>query len=1063
MKLFFSFTIIFIVTLTIVQCKPSLYYRDYYNINNRFNDDLLQTKDTCGYESCPIPKSNMLNLHLVAHTHDDVGWLKTVDQYYYGSRTQIQKAGVQYIIDSVINALLRDKNKKFIYVETAFLWKWWKEQTDDRRHQVKQLINNGQLEIIGGAWSMNDEAASHYHSIVDQFTWGFRRLNDTFGKCAHPKVGWQIDPFGHSREMASIFAQLGFDGLFIGRLDYQDKSKRLLEKTPEMIWRGSPNLGAASDLFTGVLFNNYGPPPGFCFDVLCSDDPIIDDVNSPDFNADKRIKEFIDYANDQAKHYKTNNIILTMGGDFTYQDAHMYYKNLDKLISHINALQKTGSNVNAFYSTPSCYLKSLNDANETWPTKTDDFFPYASDPHAFWTGYFTSRPTTKFFERQGNNLLQVCKQLATLTQNKDEVNPPDELKGLIALREAMGVMQHHDAITGTEKQHVTHDYVRLLTQAVNQCNDIVTDSLNKLLTSKSNSKQKLSLTQCALNISQCDVSERSEKFATVIYNPSSQSIDKYIRVPIVGKVNYSVKDPNGNNVETQVVPLPSGVLNLPGRFSLATQELVFLASNIPPFGYKTYYIQIEKIRSSHKSQRSFDKFMGNKEIKLSLNNGQITKIKTSETESKNFSQSYMYYEGAIGNNEVFENRSSGAYIFRPNNSAQSLDILEATLYKGPLVEELHQVINSWISNVVRVYQNTKHVEFDWVIGPIPINDGKGKEVISKFKTDLDTKGVFYTDSNGRELLRRQRNKRDTWDVQLLELIAGNYYPVTSRIVLTENKTNYRFTVVNDRAQGGSSIDDGDVELMIHRRLLHDDAFGVGEALNETEFDGKGLVVRGTHYVLSGQDSSITRAAEDRQFAAQNILAPIIYFANLDSVTREQFEENILRQFNGLSEEESSLPPNVQILTLEPWKNGTVLLRLEHILEKDEDPILSKPSCINIQDLFKTFKVVDVQETALGANQLLSEVNRLKWKSTFNDTLENNNENTFYNIGKEYTKFDATYNLDILNWKKLISTNQLDELLLSVNRNYKCTDSNSIFEITLEPMQIRTLILTVELK
>lgn len=63
------------------------------------------------------------------------------------------------------------------------------------------------------------------------------------------------------------------------------------------------------------------------------------------------------------------------------------------------------------YSTPSCYLKSLHDAGLKWTSKNDDFFPYSSDPHAFWTGYFTSRPTLKRFERVGNHFLHVSKSI----------------------------------------------------------------------------------------------------------------------------------------------------------------------------------------------------------------------------------------------------------------------------------------------------------------------------------------------------------------------------------------------------------------------------------------------------------------------------------------------------------------------------------------------------------------------------------------------------------------------------------------------------------------------------
>lgn len=61
-----------------------------------------------------------------------------------------------------------------MYVETAFFWKWWLRQNDNMRNKVKNLVNEGRLEFVGGGWSMHDEAATHYQSIVDQMSWGFK-------------------------------------------------------------------------------------------------------------------------------------------------------------------------------------------------------------------------------------------------------------------------------------------------------------------------------------------------------------------------------------------------------------------------------------------------------------------------------------------------------------------------------------------------------------------------------------------------------------------------------------------------------------------------------------------------------------------------------------------------------------------------------------------------------------------------------------------------------------------------------------------------------------------------
>ena len=45
------------------------------------------------------------------------------------------------------------------------------------------------------------------------------------------------------------------------------------------------------------------------------------------------------------------------------------------------------------HHTPSRYLDVVNQAGLSWSVKEDDFFPYADNPHAYWTGrttYFNS-------------------------------------------------------------------------------------------------------------------------------------------------------------------------------------------------------------------------------------------------------------------------------------------------------------------------------------------------------------------------------------------------------------------------------------------------------------------------------------------------------------------------------------------------------------------------------------------------------------------------------------------------------------------------------------------------
>ena len=267
--------------------------------------------------------NQVLNIHIVPHTHDDVGWLKTVEQCFFGYNQSLGKSSVQSILDSVVAALLENPTRTFTYVEQKFFTMWWQRQANATKESVRSLVANNQLTFVNGGWCMHDEATTHYIGMIDQTTLGHTFLKKELGVI--PRVGWQLDPFGHSATQASMMtSKMGFDALFFGRIDYQDLRLRQLEQECEGLWNASTSLDDTT-IFWGLTGSNsgmYGAPSGFCFDYYCKD-PKLTEMNSTTLR--QTIHQFLRLIRIQSDQTKSSHIMLTMGEDFQVSNVFVVF------------------------------------------------------------------------------------------------------------------------------------------------------------------------------------------------------------------------------------------------------------------------------------------------------------------------------------------------------------------------------------------------------------------------------------------------------------------------------------------------------------------------------------------------------------------------------------------------------------------------------------------------------------------------------------------------------------------------------------------------------------------
>ncbi|CAM6054442.1 unnamed protein product, partial [Sphagnum tenellum] len=863
-------------------------------------------------------------------------------------------------------------DRKFVEVEMAFFWMWWNQATGPQRESIKKFLKSGQLEFIGGGWSMNDEAAVHFISTIDNMSVGHRFISETFGPQFVPVIGWQIDPFGHSSWLASAFADMGFIGEYFARIDHDDQVKRENTKTLEMIWRGSNSRPGDSDIFTQKLYSHYSPLSGFYWEHEY-DNPAIDESTHVE-----RVNLYISEVLEQASHYRTNHIMNLMGEDFTYKPSSTWYANMDKLMYYANQ----DGRVNVFYSTPSNFTKAVNQVRANWTDtlKTDDFFPYADNPHAYWSGYFTTRPSFKRMERRGSNILQAARQIEVATGGRVAEGTGITLD---TFEREMGISQHHDAITGNNKQAVANDYAKRLSAGINDGVELIKERIGQLT-------QVEDLCYCALNNQtrcECtaDLNSVGQSLNLVVYNSLSSKRQQILQVP-VQTANIKVTDvTTGETLRAQVIPVSAITKGIPaetkGGLPAVNNFVVhFEAPEIPAMGFSTYSLTVVDASSAEKAQLTTPSTLasigdvmlstGDGNIKLQFKNGQLAAVENAVLGVTIPVQiEYLYYSAYCGYDQ-----NDGEYIFRPDGTSATPLVaskIQVTVATGDLVTEVSTSYDL-ASSVIRIRTGSSLVEVEHTVDSIPVLDRVGKEIIVRYSTDLKTAGTFYTDSNGRELQRRQKDHRDTWDLDLVnEPIARNYFPVNTAGILKDEAN--QVTVLVDRSEGAASLADGQVEFMLHRRLMCDDGRGASQVLNELGPDGKGLKVRISHYLAftdSESGPTVQKLEQAKVFAE-----PILVYSKPSS-------ESVKTGVSQFSFVAGDIPSSVIIPTLQDLGKGRVLFRLAHLFEVDEDKVHSSVVKLDIQALFPSLKINNITEMQLTA-----------------DTITNSNsENSFVFLG-----------------------------------------------------------------
>ncbi|XP_055480124.1 epididymis-specific alpha-mannosidase [Psammomys obesus] len=948
----------------------------------------------------PARPAGPIQVFVVPHSHMDVGWVYTVQES--------MRAYAANVYTTVVEELTRGRQRRFIAVEQEFFRLWWDGvASEEQKCQVRQLLDEGRLEFVLGGQVMHDEAVTYMDDQILQLTEGHGFLYETFG--IRPQFSWHVDPFGASATTPTLFALTGFNAHLISRIDYNLKDAMQEAQGLQFVWRGSPSLSEQQEIFTHVMDRySYCTPShipfsnrsGFYWNGVAvfpepPPDGMYPNMSEPvtETNIHLYAEALVANVKQRAMWFRTPHVLWPWGCDKQFFNASVQFNNMDPLLDYIN--DRTAQfGISVQYATLSDYFRALHAFNMTWGIRDhQDFIPYSSEPQQAWTGFYSSRSILKGLARQASAMLHAAESMFTRYMWPAPNGTLDStwaLKQLQELRWAVSEVQHHDAITGTESPKVNNMYVEHLRTGML--------GVYKLMAS-------IALDRTPVYRG---TDPRPVGYSVSVYNPLAWNITTIITMTVTFP-NVSVTDELGHPVSAQI----QNSTEDPSAYEL------LILTTIPGLSYRHYKVRhthgyqtdtggmVVPVASTHKFSLKLRKQTSQKgKHLLPVTNDCYTLLFDLDTNllhsiqerqrnhTVRMTQEFLEYQA---NGDVKQGPISDNYLFAPNKTAEpAWEAVGMEMVVGTLATDIRQYFYRNVTDqsyIYSIHSRLAHmhpspagellcqrIEQQYRVGPLDLN----REAILRTSSDLDSQQVLYSDNNGYQMQRRPYKAFKS------NSIARNYYPIVQSAFIEDDKS--RLVLLAERAHGISSQQNGQVEVMLHRRLWNnlDWDLKYNLTLNDTS------VVHPVLWLLLGPKSVTTALRPRSGLALQH--RPVVLFRELADeeapVQRPHFPPPVIL-FPKL---------HLQILSIPGWKYSRkhdqhlrnlqrghpekpqanlrrVLLRLQHLYEAGEDPMLSQPVTVDLKVALRGLgSVISLEERSLTGTWDMQMLKRWHWRT-----------------------------------------------------------------------------------